>query len=120
MMAYFNADLRPGVDLVIDAVRFRHRLVGADLCITGEGKLDASSLAGKTAIGIARACRDANVPCIALVGAIGQGARAAYDEGLNAYFSICDGPMTLDEAMRNVRELLAAGAENIVRINAKR
>lgn len=99
MLAFFGATLRRGAELVIEAVKLRERLAGADLCLTGEGKLDGQSLAGKTVIGVAEAARDARVPCIALAGAIGHGIEDARAHGLCAWFGVCDGPMTLDEAM---------------------
>src|SRR5207248_661995 len=106
MMAFFGATLRPGIDIVIEATRLRERLPGADLCITGEGKLDAQSLAGKTPLGVARLCRELNVPCIVLAGTIGQGAEPALEEGVTSYFSICDGPISLESAMTRAPELL--------------
>jgi glycerate kinase len=115
LMAFLGATLRPGFDIVADAVRLRERLAGADLIITGEGRLDASSLGGKTAVGVARVCRELGVPCVALVGSVGEGAERAIGEGLTAYFSICDGPMNLEEAMRDAADLLARGAANVTR-----
>lgn len=116
MMAFFGARLQPGFQIIADAVRLRERLAGADLVITGEGRLDASSLGGKTAVGVARVCRELGVPCVALVGSVGEGAERAIGEGLTAYCSICDRPMSLDEAMRDAAELLARGAKNVIRL----
>jgi glycerate kinase len=116
LMAFLKAHVQGGFELVSEAVRLRHRLAGADLVITGEGRLDASSLGGKTAVGVARLCRDARVPCVALVGGVGEGAEGSLDEGLSAYFSICDRPMSLDEAVRDAGELLARAATNVVRL----
>jgi glycerate kinase len=115
MTAFFGATLRSGVDLIADAVHLRDRLRGADCCITGEGQLDATSAHGKTVGGVARLCREAGVPCIALAGSIGDGADRLLSEGLTAYFSICDRPMTLDEACRDVRPLLTRAAANALR-----
>jgi glycerate kinase len=70
MLAFFDATLRPGAAMVMDAVRLNERLRAVDLCITGEGSLDASSLRGKTTIAIARACADAKVPCSAIAGRV--------------------------------------------------
>jgi len=70
LLAFFGATIRPGIGLVIEATRLRERLTGVDLCLTGEGKLDSQSLGGKTAIGVAAACRVARVPCVALAGTI--------------------------------------------------
>jgi glycerate kinase len=115
MMAFFGATLRPGAAIVMDATNLRDRLAGADLCLTGEGKLDAQSLAGKTAVSVARLCKDLNVPCIALAGALAPGHERAHDEGLTAAFPICDGPMTLDDSMRAAPTLITATAARILR-----
>jgi glycerate kinase len=120
MVAFFGATLRAGVEIVAEAARLRERLRGADLCFTGEGRLDEQSARGKTTVGVARMCREAKVPCVALVGAAGEGAELALHEGLTAYFPICDGPISLEESMRRSRELLTSAATNVVRIVVKR
>ncbi len=61
LVAFAGGTLTPGIDLVIDAVDLRRRLTGADLCLTGEGCLDASSAFGKTAVGVAQARARARV-----------------------------------------------------------
>ena len=116
MMAYFGATLRSGVEIVIEATKLRDRLRDADLCITGEGRLDAQSASGKTTAGVARLCRELGVPCLAIAGSIGDGAEQMMAEGLTAYFGICNRPMTLDEAMRNAPDLLATTAANVFRL----
>ena len=116
MMAYFGATLRPGVEIVIEATHLRDRLRGVDLCITGEGRLDAQSCAGKTPVGVARLCRELGVPCIALAGSIGDGAEQVLREGITAYFGICDRPMSLAEAMREAPALLESTAANLLRL----
>ncbi|HOW19372.1 MAG TPA: glycerate kinase, partial [Phycisphaerae bacterium] len=65
LLAFCGAAIRPGVEIVIDAVRLRERLVGADLLITGEGRLDRQSMMGKLIAGVGRAARDAGVPAVA-------------------------------------------------------
>jgi glycerate 2-kinase len=115
MMAFFGATLQSGAHIVIDAVKLRTRLVGADLCITGEGQLDMQSLAGKTPISVAQICREMKIPCIALAGSIAPSLSAAHTEGLTAFFSICDRPMTLEEAMQNTPPLLQQAAEQLTR-----
>ena len=116
MLAFFGATLRPGVDIVIDAVRLRERLAGADLCITGEGRFDAQSLAGKTPIGVARACKAAGVPCVAIVGSVADGAAAAArTEGLTTVVPMKHGSLPLDRAMRDAPALIAAEAARLVR-----
>lgn len=70
MVSFFNAALVPGIDLVLEVSRFRSRLAGADWCLTGEGRFDASSLAGKAPTGVARACHELGVKCVLVAGRI--------------------------------------------------
>ena len=115
MLAFFNATLRSGVEIVLDATRLRDRLKGADLCLTGEGRLDASSLHGKAPIGVARTCRALGVPCVALVGSAGEGAEAALRLGLQQYVPIQPEGMPLEESLREAPRLLASAAAGVVR-----
>lgn len=73
-VAFFGAVLVPGVERVASLVGLEGRLAGADLCITGEGRLDAQSIRGKVVSGVARACARAGVPCVAITGALDLGA----------------------------------------------
>lgn len=68
MLAALGAQLQSGGDVVLDALRFGERIAGAGLVITGEGKLDTQSLAGKAPIAVARAAAAAGVPCAAIAG----------------------------------------------------
>jgi glycerate 2-kinase len=120
MRVFFGATLRSGIDIVIEATRLRDRLTDVDLCITGEGRLDAQTLNGKTVVGVAKACQEAGVPCIALAGMIAEGADALLSEGLGAYHAIADRPMTIEESMRDGRRLLTRAAANILRTNLAR
>ena len=112
MLAWFGATLASGVQTVIDAVDLHSRLRQADLCITGEGRLDEQTLHGKTPIGVARAAKKAGIPCIALAGSLGAVPEAFRAEGINAWFSICPGPITLEQSMSDARRLLADAAAN--------
>ena len=91
------------------------RLAGADLCLTGEGRLDASSLHGKAPVGVARLCKRLGVPCIAIVGSIGEGAEAATAEGIHFYLAIDDGTLAPMESMRQAGPLLTAAASRTLR-----
>ena len=110
MAAFFGAQLKRGVEIVIDAVDLRRRLTGADLCLTGEGRLDRSSLGGKVAVGVARACRDAQIPCIALAGSIEPGV----DFGFEAV-KIGDDTITQEQSMEQAETLIAAKVADILR-----
>ena len=114
MLAFFGATLRPGVGIVIDAVNLRGRLESADLCITGEGKLDRQSLSGKAPLGVARLCKELRVPCAAIVGAAGEGGDAALHEGLSEIRAIHDGSTPVEESMRSARERVTRAAADLV------
>jgi glycerate kinase len=79
MMAFFGATLRHGAEVVIEATRLRDRLRGVDLCITGEGRIDRSSLAGKAPVSIARLCREAGVRCLAVGGSVDRAVELPFD-----------------------------------------
>ena len=93
LVAFAGGKLEPGVDLVIEAVKLAERLEDADLCLTGEGAIDDQSAFGKTAVGVARLARSLRCPTLALAGSIGPGAEAVLEHGIDAYFSICPGPI---------------------------
>lgn len=85
-IAFLGAELKSGIEAVLDTVDFGRRLRGADLVITGEGRIDSQSVHGKVISGIAKRTKPKNVPLIAIVGGIGPGAEEAYDLGVTAIF----------------------------------
>lgn len=115
LMAFLGAQLENGFGLIARTLRLRERLAGADLVITGEGRLDASSLHGKTTIGVARLCRELNIPCIAIVGSVGPGAEGAKAEGLHQWHAIRDLAASDEDSMRRARELIVQAAREIAR-----
>ena len=116
MMAFFGAKMVSGADLIFDAVNLRERVAMADLCLTGEGRFDTQSFAGKTPIAVARLCRDAGVPCVVLAGSLGEGLDDAHTEGVTAAFSIIDRPSTLNDASERAAELLQRSTEQVLRL----
>ena len=116
LLAFANAKLRPGVELVAEACALAERMRGAYLVITGEGRLDAQSAQGKTPVGVARIAKRQGIPVVAVAGTLGEGYAQVYDHGIDAVFSICRGPIALDEAMSRAEELLADAAETIARL----
>jgi glycerate kinase len=115
LAAFAGGRLERGVDLVIEAVNLAGRLPGADLCLTGEGAIDQQSAFGKTAVGVARLAKSLGRPTLALAGVIGPGAEAVLEQGIDAYFSICAGPIGLEQAMAQAEELLERATEQVVR-----
>ena len=115
LVAFASGKLEPGVDLIIAAVRLAERLENADLCLTGEGAIDAQSAFGKTAVGVGRLAHSLHCPVLALAGSIAPGAEAVLAQGIDAYFSICDSPLTLDQAINQAGALLERATEQAVR-----
>ena len=75
LMAFLDATLHRGVDLVIEAVGLADKVKSADLVITGEGSVDGQTVYGKTPVGVARVAKSFNKPVVAVAGTIGAGAR---------------------------------------------
>ena len=115
LIAFAGGALRPGVDVVADACGLDAKLAGADLVITGEGRLDAQSVHGKTPVGVARRAKGLGIRVVAVAGALGKGYEEVYKHGIDAVFPICPGPMPLDEALRNARAHLLCAGEKLGR-----
>jgi glycerate 2-kinase len=115
LVAFAAGKLSPGIDLVIKAVDLESRLRNADICLTGEGAIDGQSAFGKAPVGVARLARSLSCPVLAFAGSIGAGARAVLDQGIDAYFSICPGPIELEVAIEHAAELLERATEQAVR-----
>ncbi|MGE8497720.1 MAG: glycerate kinase [Pseudomonas sp.] len=114
--AFFGARFRPGIELVAELSGLAESMAGADLVITGEGRLDAQSLHGKTPVGVARVAKAAGVPVVALAGSLGEGYQRMYEVGIEAAFSLAPGPMTLEQACATAAEELQARATDIARV----
>lgn len=115
MVAFLGSKLQMGIDTVLDIVKFNEKLSGADLVITGEGKIDSQSLRGKAVIGVARRAKRAGVPVVAIVGDIGEGIDPAYGEGVTGIFSINRKALPIQEAKLRAREDLDWTVENLMR-----
>jgi glycerate kinase len=113
--AFVGADLKPGIDLVIDVVGLKDAIAGADLVLTAEGRIDRQTRFNKAPAGVARTAKAAGVPCIAICGGVGDGIESLYDIGIDAVFSICSGPQSLAAAMQGADGLLARQTEQVVR-----
>lgn len=99
VVALLGGSLRPGFEIVAEAVGLDALLEGADLVLTGEGCLDAQSLAGKTPVGVLRAARAHGVPVVAVGGSLGEGADELLDAGMTAVLSIAPGAVSLEQAL---------------------
>ena len=100
--------LRPGVELLMEATDFDARLASADLVITGEGRIDAQTAFGKTALGVARRAQAAGVPCIAIGGGVEP-------EGIMALASVGAVSVPVVERPIAVEHAMAAGTAPVER-----
>ena len=110
MAALLGAELTAGAPLVLDALRFAERLQGADLCLTGEGRLDQTSAGGKAPLAVAAACAAAGVPCVALCGEVALGPGAVRRMGFASAFAIGRAIRPLPDALEATEADLAAVA----------
>ncbi len=116
LLFFTNAELRPGVEIVMEATGFADMAATAQLVITGEGLTDFQTAHGKAPVGIARVAKKHNVPVVCLAGGLGDGAEDVYDQGIDALMSIVPQPMGLEQCMANGEVLIEAAAERLCRL----
>ena len=114
--AFLGARFRPGVDIVAELGGLAQAVEGATLVFTGEGRMDAQTLRGKTPAGVARIARQAGVPVVALAGSLGEGYEALHACGISAAFSLAPGPITLQQALNDAERLLHDRARDVMRL----
>lgn len=112
LVAFAGATIASGIDTILQAVDFDERVRDCDLCLTGEGKIDAQSLSGKAVMGVARAAVKFGVPTVALVGATGPGAKRCLDSGLRQILRIGEG-LPAEVSIREAATLAADAAGRV-------
>ncbi len=120
MIAFLEASLKPGIEMVIEKANLTAAIEGADLVVTGEGQIDQQTVYGKTPIGVARVAKRLNVPVIAIAGTRGKNAELVHSHGIDAIFSLINRPISLEEAMKrevaeDMLEKLAEEIGNLIR-----
>jgi glycerate kinase len=115
LRAFLGADLRRGVDLVLDIVGLKEKLRGADLALTGEGQIDFQTAFGKAPAGVGAAAKDAGIPCIAIAGSVGERLDNLHAIGIDAVFTLCPGPVSLEKAMAEGARYLSGATEQAMR-----
>ncbi len=114
--AWLRTTFKPGAEVVAAVGGLASAVEGADLVITGEGRMDAQTLLGKTPMGVAQIAKRAGVPVIAIAGSLGNGYQALYEAGIDAAFSLASGPCTLADACQQASTLLEDRAQDIMRV----
>lgn len=117
-LSYLGGRLMSGARLVIAQTGMEAALVGADLVLTGEGRLDGQSLMGKAPVAVAQAAKKQGATVVALAGCITPDARGCHEAGIDAFFPILDRPIPLSEAMEPTvaKENLSRTAEEVTRL----
>jgi glycerate 2-kinase len=116
LLAFLNARLKKGVELVIEYTGLDDKISGADYVFTGEGSIDSQTLFGKTLFGVAKAARSHSVPVIAFAGRVGKDIEPLYEHGFSSIVGIMRGATSLEEALASGEENLLYAAENICRV----
>lgn len=116
MMAFMGGRLRPGSEIVTDAVGLDAAVRGADVVITGEGRIDAQTIFGKTPIGVARVAKRHGIPVIGLAGGLTKEASVVHNHGIDAIFSIIHECCSVAEAMAGGAANVRFAARNIAAI----
>lgn len=113
LLFFTEAKLRPGIEIVLEAIEFESAVRQAELVITGEGRTDFQTAYGKAPVGVARLAKKHNVPVICLSGGLGDGHEDVLQHGIDGLMSIVPGPMTLDECIVRGQEFIEAGAKRL-------
>ena len=118
LISYLGATLRPGIELVSEAIDLDKFVRMSDLVITGEGRLDGQSAMGKAPVGVAKIANRYGKICIALSGCIGKGAAECNNKGIDAFFPILQAPCSLEDAMSpdTAKNNLKNTAEQVMRL----
>ncbi|HGE6106677.1 TPA: glycerate kinase [Vibrio cholerae] len=116
LLAYTQAILRPGIEIVLETVQLAHQVSDADLVITGEGRIDSQTVHGKTPMGVAKVAKRFDVPVLALCGCTGDNYQAVYQCGIDAVFVAVPRAMSLEDALKESDFNLADLAENVARL----
>lgn len=111
-----QAQLTSGVQIVSKAVNLAEHIAEADLVITGEGRMDAQSISGKTPIGVAKLAQTMEKPVIAIVGSVREDYEVVYAHGIHAVFPIIRQTDTMQNILQQGRENLISSAQNIARL----
>ena len=116
LLSFLRAELRSGIETVLDLIEFDKKLEGVSLVVTGEGRADWQSAFGKVMQGVGRRCLRQGVPAVAIVGSMGDGAEQIFDYGIESMITTVNGVMPLEEALERAEELYLGAARRLFRM----
>ncbi|MEG7532001.1 MAG: glycerate kinase [Hungatella sp.] len=113
---FLKADMKSGIETVLDLIHFDALLEGADLVVTGEGRMDWQSAFGKVPSGIGLHSKKKGIPVAAIVGGMGDQADVIFDHGVDSIITTINGAMGIEEALERSEELYAGAADRMFRM----
>lgn len=116
LIAFLDAKLKPGIEIILEATDFTEKVKSADLVITGEGRMDAQTTCGKAPVGVARMAKRFGVPVIAIAGSVADDADVVCDHGIDAFVDVVPYPMELEEAIKRGEYLIERAASRVARM----
>ncbi len=116
LIAFLHATLRPGAQIVFEAVDLEERIRKADLVITAEGQIDSQTAYGKSVGAVAEIAKRYDLPVLAFAGSLGDNYQVVYKLGVDAVSALPSSPMTLTYAMENAARLISDAAERACRL----
>jgi glycerate kinase len=118
LLFFTRAELKPGIDIVLETLNFDQLCADADLVITGEGRSDYQTAYGKAPVGVASIAKKRGVPVICLSGGLGEGYEHIYARGVDAAAAVPPGPMSLEECLAGGERLVEDACERLCRVLA--
>lgn len=117
-LGFLNAELKSGIEIIVELIKLKEKMTGADLVITGEGRIDFQTIMGKTPVGVSKIAKSLGIPVIAVAGSVGDDSEEVHKYGIDAVFSIMNSPISLKEAMikENAKKMMEKSAMEIMRV----
>ena len=116
LCVFLKANLKSGIETILDLINFNSLLEGVDVVVTGEGRIDWQSAFGKVPSGVGMRCKQKGVPVVAIVGGMGDGANEIIEHGVDSIIPTINGAMDIKEALERAEELYAGAADRMFRM----
>ncbi|WP_421550503.1 glycerate kinase [Kluyvera intermedia] len=116
LFAFCGAKLRPGIDIVTEALHLDTLVADANLVITGEGRMDSQTIHGKVPVGVARVAKRYHIPVIGIAGSLTADVGVVHQHGIDAVFSVLYRVCSLDDALAHAGENVRMAARNIAAV----
>lgn len=115
LVSFCGASIVSGIDFVLQKIELEKAMTGADLVVTGEGRMDSQSANGKAPVGVARLAKRHGIPVVAVVGSRADDLGSVYSQGIDLVIPTVTGPMTLQECIDRVDVSVPIAGESCIR-----